>query len=213
MSLHMFKLNKLEIALLSRLNTPDKIQDFLDSIPFNYEKKGETCMSPRRVLQEKKAHCIEGAMFAATALLLQGEKPLVLSLKVTKGDDDHIVALYKKNGYWGAISKTNHSVLRFRDPIYKNIRELALSYFHEYFLVTSGKKTLYGYSKPINLKKFGMKWITSENDLWNIAETIYNMPHIKIIPSGNEKFIRLASNVEKRSANIKEWGKNEKRSM
>jgi hypothetical protein len=201
----MFRLTKSELKILSSLKTPQKIQDFLDTIPFNYEKNGETCMSPRRVLKNKKAHCIEGAFLGATALLLQGQKPLIMSLKVKKGDYDHAITLYKQNGYWGAISKTNHSVLRFRDPIYRNIRELALSYFHEYFLNKNGEKTLIGYSSPINLKKFGTKWITEEDDLWDIAEIIYDSPIIKIVPEKNKNLIKKATKNERAGANIKEW--------
>ena len=190
---------------LKKLNTPSKIQDYLDSIPFNYEKNGETCMSPFMVLKEEKAHCIEGAMLAASAMALQGQKPLVMSLKVRKGDYDHVVALFKYNGFWGAISKTNHSVLRYRDPVYRTIRELALSYFHEYFLTDTGEKTLIGYSNPINLNRFGKKWKTSTKDLWNIARTIYDIKHIPIIPKGNEKYIRNTTKTEMKGASIKEW--------
>lgn len=194
-----------ERKILSRLNTPHKIQDFLDTLPINNEKLGETCMSPRRVLKEKKAHCIEGAMLAAAALWFHGEKPLIMSLKVSRGDFDHVIALYKKNGYWGAISKTNHAVLRFRDPIYRTPRELALSYFHEYFLIKTGKKTMVGYSRPINIKRFGTKWVNSEEDLWDIGNTIFKMPHISIVPKGNEKHIRKAHHIERVSASVKEW--------
>lgn len=193
------------IEELKKLNTPSKIQDYLDSIPFNYEKKGETCMSPFTVLKEKKAHCIEGAMLAASAMALLGQKPLIMSLKVKKGDYDHVVALFKYNRFWGAISKTNHNVLRYRDPIYKTIRELALSYFHEYFLIKNGEKTLLGYSNPINLNRFGKKWKTSPTDLWDIARTIYDIKHIPIIPKGNEKYIRNATKTEMKGASIKEW--------
>ncbi len=190
-----------------KLNTPEKIQTYLDSIPFNYEKNGETCMSPESVLKEKKAHCIEGAMLAAAALKETGQKPLVMSLKVKGEDYDHVVALYKRNGYWGAISKTNHAVLRYRDPIYKTIRELALSYFHEYFLTKNGEKTLVGFSRPINLNRFGKNWINAKTDLWKIAETIFDMKHESIIPKKNQKYIRKASKVEREAASIKEWGK------
>ena len=153
------------LSKLSQLNTPEKIQYYLESIPFNYELDGETCMSPIRVLEAKKAHCIEGAMLAAACIELTGQKPLIMSLKVKKGDYDHVVALYKCGGFWGAISKTNHNVLRYRDPIYKTTRELALSYFHEYFLTKNGEKTLIGYSKPVNLNKFGKKWVDAKEDL------------------------------------------------
>ena len=207
----MNKFTKQEISFLKKLNTPNKIQDYLDSIPFNFEEKGETVMSPRRVMREKKAHCIEGAFFAAAAFMINGKKPLIMNLKINGKDFDHCVALFKKNGYWGAISKTNHSVLRFRDPIYKTIRELALSYFHEYFLVTNGKKTLRGYTSPIDLNKFGKSWMTDENDLWDIAEKIFYMKHIFIVPEKNKKYIRPASKIEQKAGSIKEWKKSGKR--
>lgn len=199
-------LSTLEKKLLKNLDTPSKIQDFLDTLPFNHEKNGETCMSPRKVMQEKKAHCIEGALLAGVALWLNNKEPLIISLKVSnKKDYDHIITLYKENGYYGAISKTNHNVLRFRDPVYKTTRELIMSYFHEYFLIASGEKTLLGYTKPINIKKFGTKWITDENDLWNIAEKIYDTPIINIIPDKNKNLLRKASKMEILSADIKEW--------
>lgn len=207
----MYGLNEKELRELKKLNTPQKIQDFLDGMPTNNEKQGETCMSPRRVLMEGKAHCMEGAMLGALALMLQGEKPLIMSLKVARPDFYHAVVLFKQNGYWGALSKTNHAVLRYRDPIYKNAREIALSYFHEYFLLSNGKKTLRGYSKPVNLKKFGTSWVTRMDDLWEITETIYDMPHIDIIPKGSEKYIRDARPLEREAASIMQWQKNDKR--
>ena len=207
----MFGLTQKELAILQKLDTPQKIQDFLDSMPTDNEKHGETCMSPRKVLQEGKAHCMEGAMLACTILMLQGQKPLLMSLKVVKGDFYHAVVIFKQKGHFGAISKTNHAVLRFRDPIYRNIREIALSYFHEYFLTSNGKKTLRGYSKLVNLRKFGTKWITSEEDLWTITEFIYDMPHIDIIPKGSERYIRNAQPIEQEAASIMQWRKNDKR--
>lgn len=126
----MYGLTPKEYQFLKRLNTPNKIQDYLDTLPINYEKSGETYHSPRFVLQHKKAHCLEGALLAAVALMIQGYKPLLLDLRTTSRDTDHVVASENFNGYWGAISKTNHAVLRYRDPIYKTPRELALSYFH-----------------------------------------------------------------------------------
>jgi len=200
-----YGLSTSEFSILKKLSSPQKIQDFLDTLPFNFEKNGDTYMSPQRVLKEKKAHCIEGAMLAATALLIQGEKALLLDLKAHPGDMDHVVALYKKNGYWGAISKTNHAVLRFRDPIYKTIRELVLSYFHEYFLNTTGKKTLRGYSNPLNLKKFGNKWITAKEDLWIIADALDDAKHFPFVPEKNKKLIRNAIEIERKAGSIIEW--------
>jgi hypothetical protein len=201
----MFHLTKEEEKFLHRLNTPDKIQNYLDSIPFNFETEGETCMSPRRVMREKKAHCIEGAMVAAVALFLSGHKMLILNLKVEQGDYDHVVTLFNKNGYWGAISKTNHAVLRYRDPVYATVRELAMSYFNEYFLLGDGRKTMKGFSDVINLRKFGTRWITQEGDLWNIAESIFDSKHTEVVPKVNANYIRSASEIEKESASISEW--------
>lgn len=200
----MFSLTKEEELFLRKLNSPAKIQDYLDSIPFNFEKEGETCMSPRRVMREKKAHCIEGGFLAAAALLLQGKRPLLLNLKVDTRDDDHIVALFKENGYWGAISKTNHAVLRYRDPVYKTVRELAMSYFHEYFLVKNGEKTMLGYSK-VSMNRFGNTWVTREDDMWDIAEYIYDAPYIHVLPKGSIRYIRDASSVEQKAADIPEY--------
>lgn len=205
----MFNLNKEEEKIFKKLSTPKKIQDYLDNLPINYEKEKETCNSPRVSLREQKAHCIEGAFIAATAFWYHGEKPLLLDLKTKniKTDSDHVVALYKKNGYWGAISKTNHSVLRSRDPIYRTLRELALSYFHEYFLTSTGEKTLRTYSRPFSLKKFGVSWITSENNLLEIAQALDESPHFKIIPETQKIYIQHASRYERKIASIPEWSK------
>lgn len=202
-----FGLSKKELAILKRLNTPQKIQDFLDTLPINFEKGGDTCLSPRRVLREKKAHCIEGALLAATALWVHGERPLLLDFKTTPEDEDHVVALYKQGGFWGAISKTNHAVLRFRDPIYQTVRELALSYFHEYFMLETGQKTLKGFSRPFSLKRFGTKWITSEKNLWYIASALDRSPHSPAIPRKNKSLIRPISRIERKSFRITEWTK------
>jgi hypothetical protein len=200
-------LSEAEKKLLLSLDSASKIQDYLDSISFNFEEQGETCMSPQRVLKEKKAHCLEGALLACAALWLQGKSPRIMNLKVKDKDYDHVVTLFKEKGYWGAISKTNHAVLRFRDPVYKTVRELAMSYFHEYFLVKNGEKTLLGYSRPISIKRFGTKWITEEQDLWDIATTIFDLPHTRTIPEGQEKFIRKASILEQHSASIPAYTK------
>jgi hypothetical protein len=200
-----------ELALLRLLSTPQKIQSYLDTLAINFEKKGETCMSLRRVMREQKAHCIEGAMLAAVALWLQGEQPLLLDLKTTSADDDHVVALYKRNGYWGAISKTNHATLRFRDPIYRTIRELAASYFHEYFLDENGQKTLRSYSRPFSLRRFGSAWITAEEDLWHIADALDAAPHYPLFPKENRNHIRVADEMERRAGKLTEWKEHDRR--
>ena len=144
-------LTKAEFAILRRLSTPEKIQAYLDAMPQNFEIGGETCLSVREALGQRRALCIEGAMIAAAALWVHGEPPLLLDLKATH-DYDHIVTLFRRNGCWGAISKTNHSILRWRDPVYRSLRELAMSYFHEY---CNGRhqKTLRSYSVAFDLRR------------------------------------------------------------
>ena len=201
----MFPKDSDEFTLLSRYNTPDKVQTFLDKIPFNHEKDGETCMSPLRVLRENRAHCIEGAFLACAAFILAGRKPLIVSLKVKKPDDDHIIVLFKENGYYGALSKTNHAVLRYRDPVYRSVHELVMSYFHEYFWYKDGKKMLIGYTKPINMNRFGTSWVTADTDLWEIAEIIYDTPIIGVVPKINSKFLRKANIFERQVLDKEEW--------
>src|SRR3989338_7586633 len=121
---------KEETEIYKKLNSPVKIQDFLNSLKINFEEKGDTCFSPRIVLQKRKAQCVEGAIFAAAVLKFYGRKPLVLDLESTQKDFDHVVAVFRKNGKWGAVGKTNHAVLRYREPVYHNIHELVMSFFH-----------------------------------------------------------------------------------
>jgi hypothetical protein len=199
-----------EFKFLGSLTTPKKIQDYLDTLPINHEKKGDTYMSPRRVLREKKAMCFEGSLLASLCLWIAGYDPYILDLKSYNGDD-HTVALYKINGYWGAISKTNHCTLRFRDPIYKTVRELACSYFHEYFDVTTGEKILRSFSKPWNVKKLGLDWIVREDEMHDLAEALDKSPHLLFFPQTNLKYLRRADKMELKAGRIIEWKNSNKR--
>ena len=202
-----------EYAALARLTTPIKVQNFLDSLPMNWEKRGDTHMSPRCALRKGKAHCIEGALLAAAALWIAGEPPLIMNLsaRLGKGDDDHVVALYKRGGRFGAISKTNHATIRFRDPVYRSPRELALSYFHEWFLNSTGEKTLECYSKPLDLRRFGTSWLTDERDLWYIADTLSERKHYFLVPKGNWRHVRRANSMELKAGRLIEWLKSNPR--
>jgi hypothetical protein len=196
-----------EIQLFRRLNTPKKIQDFVEEIPINFDIGNDTCRSPQKMLQANKAHCIEGAYFAAAALWFHGQQPLLLDLKSVDHDFDHVVALFRKNGLWGAISKTNHAVLRYREPVYKNVRELAMSFFHEYF-TDDGKKTLRSFSKPFNLVKFAKrKWLTSDEELWYIAEALDDSPHFQILTKSAIANLRRADQVEIEAGKITRWAR------
>lgn len=196
-----------ESRVLERLSTPAKVQDFLDAMPFNTVDGNETCMSPRLVLRTKRAQCMEGAMFAAAALRVHGFSPLVLDLSATKEDADHVLAVFRVDGCWGAISKTNHAVLRYREPAYRTLRELVMSFFHEYFLQSNRVKTLRSFSRPVNLTRFDHRhWETSEEPNWYIAEYLCDVPHTPILTRSQIARLRKADATEHRAGGIVEWG-------
>nr|MBC7243977.1 hypothetical protein [Chloroflexota bacterium] len=166
-----------ERAFLAQLNTPWKIQQYLDSIPYNTD--GQT-RSPRRVMRDGRAHCTEGAIFAAAALRFHGHPPLLLDLRA-ENDDDHVIAIYRVRGFIGAVAKSNFSGLRFREPIYRTYRELALSYFESYFN-TLGEKTLRSYSRPLDLSIFDQRnWMTTEEDLAWIGQRLDALRHYPLV--------------------------------
>jgi hypothetical protein len=163
-------------SVLRKLTTPEKIQRYLDDLPYNKEKDGETCRSPRLVIEHNSAHCFEGALFAAAALRVSGRPPLILDLAAVR-DDDHVIAVYRIDDCWGAIGKSNYSGLRFRSPVYRTLRELALSFFEHYYNL-KGEKTLRSYSRPVNLSRFdSIEWMTSEEPLWPIPEYLCEIGH------------------------------------
>ena len=200
-----FGLSAREFGLLKSLDTPSKIQDFLDDLPINFEHEGETYMSVARTLKAGKAHCFEGALLAACALWIQGEKPLLLDFK-TDRDEDHVVALFRRSGGFGAISKTNHAVLRYRDPVYRNVRELVLSYFHEYFRKDGGK-SLYSFSKPFSLLRYDPhSWISGQEELFHIVDALDASPHRRIVRRDYLSRLRKADSFVRKVSDHTEWG-------
>lgn len=192
-----------ELVMLRRLNTPQKIQDFLSSLPQNFEPDGDSCMSVRGVLAKRCAHCIEGALLAALAFWVHGGRPLLMDLK-TEDDDDHVVAIFRRDGYWGAISKTNHAILRYRDPIYRTLRELAMSYLHEYSN-NDWKKSLRAYSRPLDLSAYKPEaWITGK-DAWVVAEDIDEIKHFSLVTKKQAKNLRALEEVEKKAGSILQY--------
>ena len=208
---NMHSFNEKEMKVFRQLNSPRKIQDFLNKFRINFEKKGDTCMSPRQVLRKRTCHCIEGALLAAAILRFHGHKPLVVDMTAAPRDEDHVVAVFKQHGHWGAISKTNHAVLRYREPVYKTIRELVMSFFHEYF-DNKGRKNLRSYTEPIDLSRFDSKnWMTSKEDVWYIAEHLVDVPHIKIMSRGQIATLRKADRVELKAGDVIQFKKNPKK--
>ncbi len=198
---------KKEIHFFKKLNTPAKVQDFLDTFRFNFEEDGQTIKSPLFSFRTKSIHCLEGAMLGAYILSFQGFKPLILHLEADKksGDWDHIITLFQIDGLWGALSKTNHYTLRYREPVYKSVRELVMSYFHEYFLNSNGKKTLRRYSVPLNLDTLKINWITNQEDLWVVDDKLDEIKHYEVISKKAIKSLRKADKIERQAGEIVEY--------
>jgi hypothetical protein len=189
-----------EVSVLRRLNTPERIQRFIDDLDYNKEENGPTCRSPRRVLRDRLAQCLEGALFGAAALRIQGWEPLLLDLEAVR-DDDHVLAIFRQRGCWGAIAKSNYSGLRFREPVYRSLRELAISYFEHYYN-PDGEKTLRTYSRPVNLRRFDrIDWMTAEQDLWPISDYLFSIPHKRLLTSG------IVRNLNRMDARLMAAGK------
>ena len=175
-----------ERAALRSLKTPERIQRFLDTIAYNKEKNGPTCRSPRRVLRDRTAYCLEGAIFAAAALRVNHFPPLLLDLEAVR-DDDHVLAIFRQHGHWGAIAKSNYSGLRFREPVYRTLRELVMSYF-DFCYNLDGEKTLRTYSRPVNLARFDkIDWMTTKQDLWAISDYLFAIPHRPLISAAQAR--------------------------
>lgn len=168
-------------SILKRLSNPGKVQHFLDyQINYNKEEDGETCRSPRRVLLDRLAHCAEGAFFAAAALRMHGHEALIVDLGAVR-DDDHLLAVYQEDNHWGAIAKSNYAGLRFREPVYRTVRELVMSYYEHYYN-PAGEKTLRTFSRPVNLKRFDrINWMTTDEDLWEICDYFCTVPHSRVM--------------------------------
>jgi hypothetical protein len=204
-------LSAAELKTFRRLNSPAKVQDFIDALAINMERDARTYMSPRRVLATGQAHCVEGAMLAAAILAFHGERPLLLDFQAAYDDEDHVVALFRVNGHWGAISKTNHPGLRYRDPIHHSVRGLAASYFHEYYL-WDGRKSLRYFSRPFDLSRYvPASWVTAREDLDWLVHALDASAHAPIIPKGNLRRLRPASAFEIQASAATEWSEDGRR--
>ncbi len=194
-----------EHRVFARLDSPQKIQTFLDRLPANFSLDGDTAMSPRRVLKARLAQCAEGAVFAAAALMYHGQPAWLMDIQALPSDQDHIVTLFKVRGLWGAVSKTNHAILRWRDPIYRSVRELAMSYAHEYCL-PGGKKSMLTYSKPFSLMRYRpQRWVIAEEDFDWLLVDLDSSPHLPVAPKTALRKRRRASKVEMLAQEVLEW--------
>jgi hypothetical protein len=197
-----FGLTPANVRTLRALKTPKRIQQFVDGLTYQY---ADTAGSPQRTLRERKGHCLEGALVAAAALRLHGHPPLLMDLEAVH-DDDHVLAIYRERGLWGSIAKSNFAGLRSRKPVYRTLRELAMSYFEHYYNLR-GEHTLRAYSRPVNLARLdGMHWMTSEEDVWCVPELLIAARHFPIAP---DKVMRALPRLDRRSfeAGMHGWTK------
>jgi len=187
-----FGLSAESLRTLRALKTPQHIQRFIDGLTYQY---ADTAWSPERVLRERKGHCLEGALVAAAALRVHGHAPLLMDLEAVR-DDDHVVALYRERGLWGGIAKSNFAGLRFRAPIYRTLRELALSYFDHYYNLR-GERTLRAYAGPVNLARLDrLHWMTAEEDVWCVPELLIAARHYPLFP---HRVARALPRLDRRS--------------
>jgi len=172
-----------ELRQLRALKTPAGVQKFLDDLPYNLSF---TARSPKKVLDDRTASCLEGGIFGAAALRVIGFPPLIFDLEAEQ-DTDHVVAIFKVRGHWGAVAKSNFTGCRYREPVYRTLRELAMSYFNIYFNLR-GERTLRRYSRPVNLARFDhLHWMITDKPVWFIAEHLCEIPHISLLTPAMEK--------------------------
>ncbi|MFM7205754.1 MAG: hypothetical protein ACKO4T_03670 [Planctomycetaceae bacterium] len=183
---------------LASLRTPDRIQDFVNSLRWNVEAEEQTARSVREALRHGEAHCVEAAFVAACCLWLTGEPPLLMDMGAARGDVDHVVALFRRRGCWGAISKSNSPFLRYRDPIYRSLRELSLSFFPQY--VKRRRKTLRTYSASFDLRRVDPRlWVTHPGFCHEVVDALTAARHYPILPPGGDRGLRPIDEIEARS--------------
>jgi hypothetical protein len=189
-----------EFATLARLTTPARIQAFVNAIPVNHEEGGQTVRSVRGVLAHRRAHCIEAALVAACALWIHGDRPLVMHLDCDPCDYPHVVAPFRRGRCWGAISKSNGAWLRYREPVYRTLRELAMSYFHEYF-DRRGRKTLRSYARPFDLARVDPAlWATADGNCWALHDRLAALSHTPLVTAAQARALSRRDTFERASA-------------
>src|SRR5438034_3056062 len=201
------RLTRAEFTILRRLDAPQRIQLFLNGIPANHEIGGETILSVREVLRQRRAHCIEGAFVAACALWIHGEPPLVMFMDCDTSDHPHVLALFRRGRHWGAISKHNGAQLRYRDPVYRSLRELAMSYFHEYF-DRRGRKTLRSYSGAFDMRRVDPAlWVTCDKACQPANDRVTALRRYALISGRQKHLLARRDAFEREVAKLVEYPK------
>lgn len=193
-----------ELRKLRSFKDPYGIQRFLDDTAYHL---ADTAWSPRRVLRERTSHCLEGAIFAAAALRALGHPPLIIDLEA-ENDTDHVLAVFRTKGHWGALAKSNYTGCRYREPVYRSLRELAMSYFHIYFNMR-GERTLRNFSRPVNLQRFDhLQWMTTEKPIWFIPIYLCDIHHYRLLQPGMAKSLHRADERQFRAETLGKAYKN-----
>ena len=204
-------LTRSEWKRLSSLGSPQKIQGFLNRTPINHELGGETLLSVREVLKQRRAHCMEGAFLAAAALWINGEPPLLMHLDCDLSDYPHAIAVFRRGRCWGAISKTNGAPLRFRDPVYRSLRELAMSYFHEYF-DKRGRKTLRSYSGAFDMRRIDPShWVTNGKQCWDVHDRLAELRHYPLVTAKQTRLLSRRDPFERQVGKLVQYPRPEKK--
>lgn len=195
---------------LARLRHPEDVQDFVNAIPMNFEQDW-TALSVEGVLTSNRAHCIEGALVAACALAVGRRPPLLMDLGAAVGDDDHVIALFRRGRHWGAISKSNGPYLRWRDPIYRSLYALAVSYFPEY--AKGRQKMLRTYSASVDLRRLDPSlWVTREKSCVEVIDLLTRARHYRLVPRSQERRLREIDPVEAAAYAMNDFGDPQSRS-
>jgi len=201
------RLTRAEFTILRRLDAPQRIQLFLNGIPANHEIGGETILSVREVLRQRRAHCIEAAFVAACALWIHGAPPLLMFMDCDTSDHPHVLALFRRGRHWGAISKHNGAQLRYRDPVYRSLRELAMSYFHEYF-DRRGRKTLRSYSAAFDMRHIDPAlWVTCDKACQQANDRLTALRRYPLISNRQKRLLARRDAFERDVAKIVEYPK------
>jgi len=189
-----------ELRKLRSFKDPYGVQRFLDDMPYHL---ADTAWSPRRVLRERTSHCLEGAIFGAAALRVLGFPPLLLDFEA-ENDTDHVLAAFRVKEHWGAVAQSNYTGCRYREPVYRSLRELAMSYFNLYFNMR-GERTLRNFSRPVNLARFDhLEWMTTEDPVWFIPNYLCDIHHFKLLRPG---MVKRLHRVDKRLFQAETIGK------
>jgi len=198
-------LERAAYAALRALDTPQKIQSFVTAIPINHELGGETLLSVSEVLAQRRAHCIEAAFVAACAMWIHGRPPLVMHLDCAQSDDPHVIALFRERGAWGAISKSNGMHLRHRDAVYRSLRELAMSYFHEYF-DRAGRKTMRSYSSAFDMRRLDPAlWVNSTSPCEKANARLAALRHYAAVTTGQARRLAPRDSFERDAGSVTQY--------